>query len=61
MKHIQLLVLFILVFGAIALPFNFPNNISPASGQELTREMANWDMINYNQYGTGHNPQSIFG
>ena len=59
MKHIQLLVLFILVFGAIALPFNFPNNISPASGQELTREMANWDMINYNQYGTGHNPQSI--
>ena len=40
--------------------FNFNDKVSIASGQEdLTPEMRNWEMINYDKYGTSHNPQSI--
>ena len=47
MRQIQLFVLFILLIAAIAFPLNLGDNPTIASGQELTREMSNWDMINY--------------
>ena len=59
MRQIQLFVLFILLIAAIAFPLNLGDNPMIASGQELTREMSNWDMINYGKYGTSHNPQSM--
>ncbi len=59
MRQIQLFVLFILLIAAIAFPLNLGDNPTIASGQELTREMSNWDMINYGKYGTSHNPQSM--
>jgi len=51
-RQIQLFVLFILLIAAIAFPLNLGDNPTIASGQELTREMSNWDMINYGKYGT---------
>ena len=49
----------LLVFVTISIPFNLFNPSPSAAAQELTREMTNWDMINYNKYGTGYNPQSV--
>jgi len=49
----------LLLLVTIGIPFNFINSSPSAAAQELTREMSNWDMINYNQYGTGSSPQSI--
>ena len=59
MRQIQLFVLFILLIASIAFPLNFNDTPISASGQELTRAMSNWDMINYGQYGRSHSPQSI--
>ena len=59
MRQIQLFVLFILLVASIAFPLNFNDTPISASGQELTRAMSNWDMINYGQYGRSHSPQSI--
>ena len=59
MRQIQLFVLFILLIAAIAFPLNLGDNPTIASGQELTRDMSNWDMINYGKYGTSYNPQSM--
>ena len=49
----------LLLFVTISIPFNLFNPSPSAAAQELTREMTNWDMINYNKYGTGYNPQSV--
>ena len=60
MRKNQLFVLMLLLlFVTISIPFNLFNPSPSAAAQELTREMTNWDMINYNKYGTGYNPQSV--
>ena len=58
-KNQLFVLMLLLLFVTIAIPFNLINPSPSAAAQELTREMTNWDMINYNQYGTGNNPQSI--
>ena len=48
-KNQLFVLMLLLLFVTIAIPFNLINPSPSAAAQELTREMTNWDMINYNQ------------